>query len=48
MPANAFYKIYSWDRCYDFEKYFRQIFGENIGHFAQTTASFKKIIITFV
>jgi hypothetical protein len=38
-----------WDRCYDFENIFAENFGENIGVFAQTSASFcKNLIITLV
>jgi hypothetical protein len=29
-----------WDRCYDFKNIFAEIFGENIGVFTQTNASF--------
>jgi hypothetical protein len=31
-----------WDRCYDFKNIFAEKFSENIGVFAQTTASFCK------
>jgi hypothetical protein len=37
------------DRCYDFKNIFAEKFGENIGVFSQTTASFcKNVIIKLV